>query len=584
MDSRETRARFQELATPFETDGPGRWTEYPRPQMKRASYLSLCGAWSLSVKKDGGEIKLGTIQVPFPPESRLSGVGRAPEPGERYLYRRSFELARGFHRGRILLHFGAVDQIAAVTVNGREAGGHTGGYLPFSLDITGLVHCGTNTVAVEVTDTLDTDLPYGKQRRRRGGMWYTPVSGIWQPVWLESVPQDYIRSLRVTSTLDSVTIETEGGQAEKTVVIQTEGGERVHRYQGDKITISIENPMLWTPETPHLYPFVLSDGADRVESYFALRTVTVERVNGQAYICLNGKPRFFHGLLDQGYYSDGLYLPGSPEGYRSDILTMKKLGFDTLRKHVKVEPDLFYYYCDKYGMVVFQDLVNSGKYHYLRDTALPTVFRRTRRGAGHRASPKRRAQFEADARATAELLYNHPCVCFYTIFNEGWGQYDAGRLHDELKALDPTRIWNAASGWFSGEASDVTSEHVYFRKVELSASPEKPLVLSEFGGYSCKLPEHSFNLEKTYGYKKFEETEAYVRALERLYREEIIPAIGRGLCAAIYTQLSDVEDETNGLVTYDRQVVKVEQAPMVRLAAELRQAFEAHLAAKADEG
>jgi len=261
----------------------------------------------------------------------------------------------------------------------------------------------------------------------------------------------------------------------------------------------------------------------------------------------------------------------SPEGYRFDILEMKKLGFNMLRKHIKIEPELFYYYCDKYGMVVFQDMVNSGGYSFFIDTALPTVG--LRRGISHRATARRREQFEADCRATVELLHNHPCVCYYTIFNEGWGQYDADRLYRELKALDPSRVWDATSGWFTETESDVVSEHIYFKPIRLKADPTRPLVLSEFGGYSCKLPGHAFNLDKTYGYKTCPTPEKFQTDLLRLYRDEVIPTIRSGLCAAVLTQVSDVEDETNGLVTYDRQIVKVEARAMMELASELHRAF-----------
>jgi len=565
---RKEAVRTQELVTPFETDSSSSWDEYPRPQMKRDSYISLCGSWDLSVEKDGSEKVLGNITVPYPPESRISGINRALADDEKYIYRRSFDIPEGFDRGRLLLHFGAVDQIAKVWVNGREAGGHTGGYLPFTLDITGLAATGENTLRVEVTDTLDMELPYGKQRRDRGGMWYTPISGIWQAVWLESVPENYIRSLRISPALDSVTIETEGGGEEKSVLLDG----KKYSYRGNTTTIKIDNPVLWTPDDPHLYNFTLTDGTDIIESYFALRTVSIQPVNGQQYICLNGKPMFFHGLLDQGYYSDGIYTPATPEGYRFDILTMKKLGFNMLRKHIKLEPELFYYYCDKYGMVVFQDMVNSGKYSFLVDSALPMVG--FKRGINHSASDRRRERFEADAKATTELLYNHPCVCCYTIFNEGWGQYDTDRIYRELKALDPSRVWDSASGWFGGCESDVVSEHIYFRKIKNRPDTSKPIVLSEFGGYSCKLPAHSFNLDKTYGYRKYDDLPEFRRGLEKLYRDEIIPAIGQGLCAAVLTQVSDVEDETNGLVTYDRQVVKVEEKAFRELSGELYKAFE----------
>ncbi|MBR4033415.1 MAG: glycoside hydrolase family 2, partial [Clostridia bacterium] len=271
------------------------------------------------------------------------------------------------------------------------------------------------------------------------------------------------------------------------------------------------------------------------------------------------------------YYSDGIYTPATPEGYRYDILKMKELGFNMLRKHIKVEPELFYYYCDKYGMIVFQDMVNSGKYSFLIDTALPTIG--LRKGITHRASDLRRASFKRETEKTIDALYNHPSVVYYTIFNEGWGQFDADENYRRLKALDPTRIWDATSGWFAEKESDVQSEHIYFKKLDLKNDPDRPLVLSEFGGYSCKIEGHSFNLDKTYGYSFFTDTEKFSKALKSLYLDEVIPMIDRGLCAAVYTQVSDVEDETNGLVTYDRQVVKVKKEDMTEISGKLKEAF-----------
>lgn len=562
------KPRTVQLYTPFE---PSDWNEYPRPQMKRASYLPLNGEWELSVLKNGTETPVGTVKVPFPPESPLSGIGRTLEKGEKWLYRRSFTLPEGFVQDKLILHFGAVDQVAVVRVNGKEAAHHEGGYLPFDADVSGYIRGAVNELEVEVTDDLDHELAWGKQRKDRGGMWYTPVSGIWQPVWMESLPENAVASLRLTPSLDSITIETVGGEAEKTVFIRTPGGEITHSWTGDKAVITIDDPRHWSPDDPYLYEFTLVSGKDRISSYFALRTVTVETVNGQAMICLNGKSHFFHGLLDQGYYSDGIYLPASAKGYEYDILTMKKLGFDMLRKHIKIEPDVFYYLCDKHGMIVFQDMVNSGDYSFLIDTALPTVG--LKKGISHRASEKRRTAFEADSKATADLLYNHPCVCYYTVFNEGWGQYDADRIYTEMKAYDPTRVWDATSGWFTEAKSDVTSEHIYFKKIRMKADPERPMVLSEFGGYSCKIEGHAFNLDKTYGYSFFETKDAFAEALLKLYREEVIPAIGEGLAAAVLTQVSDVEDETNGLVTYDRAVVKADPEEMTALAVRLRHAF-----------
>jgi len=567
------KPRTVRLSTPFEETANGtEWAnEYPRPQMKRDSYLSLCGEWTLTLEKHGKQKELGAVRVPFPPESTLSLIGRPLGKRERYVYEKKFTVTEDLRQKRLLLHFGAVDQIAAVTLNGKPICTHVGGYLPFEADITDAAVIGENTLRVRVTDTLDTELCYGKQCKKRGGMWYTPISGIWQPVWLEYVPQNHIRSLRIIPTLDSVTLEIEGGGTEKTLSVEMPNGVREYRFTAERFTLAVDDPILWTPEHPHLYHFTLTDGTDTVRSYFALRTVGMQTVNGKPRLCLNGHPYFFHGLLDQGYYSDGIYLPATPDGYRFDIQKMKDLGFNTLRKHIKIEPDVFYYECDRLGMIVFQDMVNNGRYSFLFDTALPTVG--MKKGFAHRTSAKRKADFENSAKETLRLLYNHPSVCYYTIFNEGWGQYKgAERIYEELKTLDPTRIFDTASGWFYPAKSDVQSEHVYFKPVALTVG-ELPLVLSEFGGYSCKLEGHAFNLDKTYGYRTCKTPKELEDALDTLYRSEIIPAIENGLCAAILTQVSDVEDETNGLVTYDRRVVKVSQARMQEIASALQEAF-----------
>ena len=567
--------RTVDLKTPFEEAAKGdEWAEeYPRPQMKRDSYLSLCGVWDLGVEKKGTTEPIGEVKVPFSPETRLSGVNRTLQKDERYIYEKVFEVSEEFLAERSLLHFGAVDQIAEVWLNGTYLGEHVGGYLPFTLDVSGVLVVGTNILRVRVTDTLDIELSYGKQRKKRGGMWYTPISGIWQAVWLESVPERYISSLRITPTLSSVKIDTVGGEDNKTLTLHLPEGDKVYTYAGDSIEIEVENPILWSPENPHLYTFTITDGKDSIDSYFALRTVEVKTVADKQYICLNGKPYLFHGLLDQGYYSDGIYTPATPEGYRYDIAKMKELGFNMLRKHIKIEPDVFYYECDRQGMVVFQDMLNSGHYSFIFDTALPTAG--WRRGFFHTVSARRRADFEGGSRALMDLLYNHPSVCYYTIFNEGWGQYlGASRVYDEFKAYDPTRIFDTASGWFKVPRSDVQSEHIYFRRVQFKREG-RPLVLSEFGGYSCKIEGHSFNLDQNYGYTTHPSTESFSNELERLYFEEVLPAIQNdGLCATVLTQVSDVEDETNGLVTYDRQVCKVDDNRMQEMAKKLQEAFD----------
>lgn len=572
--AKSKKPRLCQLTTPFESDTALSWqSEYPRPQLKRELWQSLCGSWQLSVKNAAGDIsKLGDINVPYPPESRISGIMRPLAEDEIYIYQKMFSIDSTCSDKKILLHFGAVDTHCTVFVNGKKAGSHSGGYLPFTFDITDLVTVGENTLCVEVTDPLDIDLAYGKQTKKRGGMWYTPISGIWQAVWLEAVPFDYIKELRLTPSLDSITIETDGGAEEKLIIITTPEGEIRHSFCGDTATITIENPQLWSPENPYLYSFTLVSGEDKIDSYFALRTITIEKINGQSYICLNGKPYFFHGLLDQGYYSDGIYTPASPQGYIYDIKTMKNLGFNMLRKHIKIEPDLFYYYCDKFGMVVFQDMLNSGTYHYVIDTVLPTIG--IKKGFSHPANAKRKEFFERECRQTCDLLYNHPCVCYYTIFNEGWGQYDADRIYTELKEYEPTRVWDATSGWFFEKKSDVDSHHIYFRKINLKAKADRPLVLSEFGGYSYKVPDHSFNLDDNYGYKNFDSAESLTDGIVNMYATDIVNCINNGLCATVYTQVSDVEDETNGLVTYDRRIVKTDAAKMQQMAQVLFDAFD----------
>ena len=584
--------RICQLDTPFEKDTQFSWQDYPRPQLKRDSYISLCGVWQLAVKKykvkvkqysrfagiareyhtdDFEQTELGGIMVPYPPESRISGIERPLGENETYLYTRQFTLTEEFINDKVLIHFGAVDTNTVVMVNGRLAGVHRGGYLPFSFDITELIAAGENTITVEVEDTLDIELAYGKQRKDRGGMWYTPISGIWQPVWLESVPGNHIESIRLTPSLEDIAIEVKGGAEEKTVIISTENGYITKVFSGENVAIPIENPQHWSPEKPYLYNFEIISGKDRVQSYFALRTVSIEDVKGQKYICLNGKPYFFHGLLDQGYFADGIYTPFTPAGFVWDIVEMKKLGFNTLRKHIKIEPDLFYYYCDKYGMMVFQDMMNAGKYNYIIDTVLPTIG--MKKGVTHKPSPRRKEFFEKECRILTDILYNHPSVVYYTIFNEGWGQYDADRIYKELKEYDTTRIWDATSGWFIEKDSDVDSHHIYFRKIKIKARPSRPLIISEFGGFSWKVPDHSFNLDEEYGYKKFKSGEELTKGLCDMYYGDIVPAIRHGLSGAILTQVSDVEDETNGIATYDRQVIKTDEKSMQDMANKLFETF-----------
>ena len=552
------------------------FSSYPRPQLKLNSYICLNGRWD-----DG-------VLVPFPLESALSGAavsdgtitdGRDAQRGQsRHTYRRQFEIPADFVQDKILLHFDAIDCIAKVFVDGQKAGEHTGGYLPFTCDITAS-GAGHHELVVETEDDTSTDYPYGKQTLTPGGMWYTAISGIWQSVWIESVPESYIEKIRLTPSLSDVKIEITGGSDTCLVRIYDRQDpkdgtciyEQTHTQK--TFTIPIDNPRLWSPEEPNLYGLVIKSGADEIVSYFGLRTVGVRSINGKKRLCLNGKPYFFHGVLDQGYYPQGIFLPNNAGGYERDVQRMKDLGFNTLRKHIKIEHPAFYEACDRLGMIVFQDMVNNGPYSFFKDTALPTVFH------GHVSDKRRhrdertRAIFTEHAKETVAHLYNYPCICYLTVFNEGWGQFDSDAMYDKMKAWDASRIIDSTSGWFKQKKSDVESVHCYFKPIRPVKS-ERPIVVSEMGGYSLRMEGHLFNRNDNYGYKTFENAKDLGDAIEKLYGCEVIPYIEAGLCGSIYTQLSDVEDETNGFYTYDRAVCKVDKQAMLRIAERIRSAMQ----------
>ncbi|MBQ1821672.1 MAG: glycoside hydrolase family 2 [Clostridia bacterium] len=542
---------------------------YPRPQLRRGSFINLNGTWDFAVTRGERPASFSdTIQIPYPPESPLSGANRRIQPDETMWYRRAFPNPPHAADERVLLHFGAVDQIAEVFLNGKKLGKHEGGYLPFSFDVTALLR-DDNELIVKAIDALDHTYPWGKQKHKNGGMWYTPFSGIWQTVWMEAVPEQYVRELSIRSSLDaiSVTVFPSGEYQGALLTIETPNGPIRIEMTEPQITVPIPEPILWTPETPYLYPFTLVYGKDAVHSYFALRTVSQGVVNGVPRLLLNGKPYFFHGLLDQGYWPDGLCLPPDDGGYERDILAAKAQGFNTLRKHIKVEPLPFYEACDRLGMLVLQDFVNNGSYRFIHDTVLPTIGwkrlsdRHTNRG---RTAQRIFAQAATD---TILHLSNAPCIAGWTIFNEGWGQFCADEIYHSLKAFDPTRFFDATSGWFRQKMSDVRSEHVYFKRFRFRQD-KKPFLLSEFGGYV-----YTENAGKKYGYRFYSDRASYQSALLRLYREEILPAVPKGLCGAIYTQISDVEEEKNGIMTYDRSVIKTDAAAMKALAEDLMRAI-----------
>ena len=556
---------FQELFTKEGKTLQGiPWEVYPRPQMTRREWQCLNGWWDLSVLRNGKSVFEGKIQVPFCAESLLSGAGQHPEKDDVLLYRRILSVPAPWQGKHILLHFGAVSRETKVLLNGREVCRHENGYLPFTADITGFLTGEENTLEVQVSNDLSAKYPWGKQSRKRGGMWYTPCSGIWQTVWMEPVPDRSVRALHIHTAGDTVDIRAEGIQSGKVLFNGKE-----YPLTGGSARLTVDHPEFWSPENPHLYSFSVLSGDDCVESYFALRTLTTETVNGIPRLCLNGKPYFFNALLDQGYWSDGLYTPATPDGFEADILAMKSLGFNTLRKHIKIEPEVFYYACDRLGMIVFQDMVNNGGYHYILETVLPTLHFQKRNDRHMTRDPETRKNFLAAMEETARLLNNHPCICLWTIFNEGWGQFCADEAYSRLKAIDPGRFIDSTSGWFHQKKSDVDSLHIYFEDLHLGKKP-LPQLLSEYGGYVYKIPEHSFNIEKTYGYRKYETREEFVAALRETYQNALLPLAAKGLCGAVYTQVSDVEDETNGLLTYDRAELKIRPEELRDLAQALQ--------------
>lgn len=556
-------------------------TEYPRPQMRRNSYLNLNGRWEYAITDSDESPRHwdGTILVPFSPESALSGVGRSLQPGQTLWYRREVIVPQGFipADGRLLLHFGAVDQEAAVYWNGRLLGRHMGGYNAFTLDATDALG-PRNSLVVRVHD--DTDASFhsrGKQKTRRGGIWYTPQSGIWQTVWMEAVPRHYIESLRIMPLFDQSAVEVMVRCSQPLQCEATVDGRTVPFTSGEPARIPMPDFRAWSPEDPYLYDLSVTLGEDRVESYFGMRKMEVRADRGGVKrLFLNGEPYFQSGLLDQGYWPDGLYTAPSDEALIYDIQTAKAMGFNLLRKHIKVEPMRWYYHCDRLGMLVWQDMPSGGGKYRFSTITLPLVTGIHRRDnhyrAFARASSQGRGEYMDELEEMVGQLFNAPSVVLWVPFNEGWGQFDSTLVMERVRALDPTRPVDPASGWHDQGAGELRSLHVYFKPFRFRRDRRgRALALSEFGGYNLRVDGHCFN-QKDYGYRRLPDAAALWRDFSRLYEREVLPAVPRGLCASVYTQLSDVEDELNGLMTYDRRVVKLDADEVRELNERLKEA------------
>ncbi|MBQ8505437.1 MAG: glycoside hydrolase family 2 [Clostridia bacterium] len=564
---------FQKLTTIWGekiTDKP--LQEYPRPQFVRNSYVNLNGWWDYAITEVGDCPSNfdGRILVPFSPETTLSGVRKQLKPKQYLFYHTSFTLNKNFNKGVVLLHFGAVDSICDVYVNGNHLGHHEGGYNAFSVDITTSLLETDNHLVVRVRDFTDKSYhTNGKQSSRRGGMWYTPQSGIWQTVWLESVPSQYISSAKITPDFDNaqVIVEWDCNFDEPVTVVVMDGEEQVAKADG-KNFVKIPFPdgkfTPWTPENPHLYGLRLISRRDSVDSYFGMRKFSTEMVGKHVRLMLNNKPYFHNGLLDQGYWSDGLYTPPSDEAMIFDIQRMKDLGFNTLRKHIKVEPMRWYYHCDRLGMLVWQDMPSGGtRQHKMATLYLPFLginkIKDSNYGLFSRKKQESRDKFLCEYTEMLDNLYNCVSIAMWVPFNEAWGQFDAKQIAQFTKDYDGTRTVDHASGWHDQGGGDIKSLHVYFKKVRMPKPGKRAICLTEFGGYSYKDIEHSFNKDKTYSYKLYSTQEEFEQGLAKLYERDVIAQIPNGLSAAIYTQVSDVEDEVNGLYTFDRKVLKVSE-------------------------
>ena len=605
--------------------------EHPRPRMQRDNYVMLNGVWEYAIAPVDGEVDAetlalqeipsrwdGQIVVPFSPEAPLSGVGRTVRPYELLWYRRKIDLPELVDDQRLILHFDAVDWMCACFVNGKLAGTHTGGYLPFSFDITDLLGLVEAAGAVEsaaeaesavesaataelvlcVWDPSDTGSQLrGKQRLLRGDIWYTAQSGIWQSVWYEVVSAAHLESLTLKGDMFGalevkVNVQVSGSASAKSstqssaleleLALKDELGQdvlfaRLPVSEAGEVSaeLHVDVPQLWSPESPHLYTVEATlrqddVAVDTIHSYCAFRTVEVKRDEaGVPRVHLNGAPYFVRGVLDQGYWSDGLLTAPSDDALVYDVEAMKSAGFNTLRKHIKIESERWYYHCDRLGMLVWQDCVSGGSaYSPWHTSQKPTLFSftwgrfddttPTHHEALSAGDESYRKEWTETCQEMVKLLDGHPSIGFWTLFNEGWGQFDACTATEAVRALDATRPIDATSGWYDQGCGDFLSIHNYFRPLRAGWSGKqrgnRAAIISEFGGLAQMTPGHT-SLDHSYGYGDFATVEEWRVAVKKLLTEaELLQA--EGLAGYVYTQVSDVEEEVNGLLTYDRKINK----------------------------
>lgn len=552
--------------------------EYPRPQLVRQAWLNLNGIYSYAVTQKDSPRPLafdGEICVPFAIESALSGVEKRVGEEKELWYKKCFCVPDDWTGKRIILHFGAVDWLCHIYINEIEVGSHWGGYNSFCFDITDFLIEGENELTVRVWDPTDKGHQQrGKQACETHGFWYTSTTGIWQTVWLEPVNADYIENIKLTPDIDKgvIAIKTITKATDFTIKarVSLRGNTVAEKLLTADDLIEIENAELWSPESPTLYDIdieLIKDNAccDKISSYFGMRKYSIEKdEKGLPRLFLNGKPYFQRGLLDQGYWSDGGMTPPSDEAMIYDIQTMKELGFNMLRKHIKTEPARWYYHCDRLGMLVWQDMISGGDYVKTFYAGVLPNLGITRLSDKNykrfnRDKAEWREEFKIELFEMIDELYNCVSLCCWVPFNESWGQFDAKEIGCEIKKYDPSRFVDHASGWYDQGGPDFISMHKYILPVRLPRlDGERPFVLSEYGGYSMIAEKHCWDEKKSFGYMMYKSQKTLTDAFVKLHEKQIIPLISKGLSATVYTQVTDVEWEVNGMLTYDRKLIKLD--------------------------
>ena len=566
--------------------------EYPRPQMVRNDWVNLNGLWEYAVvpkEKEWVSKFHNQILVPFAIESSLSGVGRLVQPEEHLWYKRTINLPEGWDKKRTILHFGAVDWKTHVYVNGKEVGKHVGGYMPFSFDITDYLVDGENELVVKVWDPTDKGWQNrGKQVLKAHSIFYTPTTGIWQTVWMESVSKTYIKDFKLTPDIDTselkakVNIEGSDAVSLKLTALDKEGKvvatKTATKGELDKeLVLEIKDPTLWSPENPYLYDLKMeltqgSKVVDNVESYFGMRKFHIMRDDrGRNRLALNNKITFQSGPLDQGYWPDGVMTAPTDEALKFDVQAAKDLGFNMIRKAIKVEPARWYHHCDKLGMIVWQDMISGSRNfdkHFIADVALSFFFKHVRMRDDTsdtvykitRRCKESRDQFQDELGEMLHMLYNCPSIGLWVPFNEGWGQFDSNRIGRWMREIDSTRPIDNASGFWDQGEGDIQSIHTYNQKLKTpKMKHDRVFTVSEYGGYGLEIKDRVWknDIGVFRIYKMYKTPEEFEKAYVDLHRNELMPLKEEGLSGAVYTQITDVEKELNGFYTYDREVLKI---------------------------